>query len=92
MTTAIKCETIDKMGWAGLRRISGTVDAADSKFTVPVSGFTPTMVVSVSVIPEEGKAAMAYYDIATKELLVYTATSTKKTSGTVTFNLILMGN
>lgn len=92
MTTAIKCDTIDKMGWAGLRWIHGTVDAASSKFTVPVSGFTPTMVISVSAIPEEGKAAMAYYDIATGELSVFTATSTKKTSGTVTFDLILMGN
>lgn len=94
MTTEVKCETIPKAGWMGLKRFSGTLDAADSKFVVPIRGLTPTMAVSVKarVDSSTGNALFAYFDPATSEIQVYSATGTKKTSGTIWFDLVVMGD
>lgn len=97
--TNVKVTTIDKMGWAGLRRFSGVVvPNSSSKYIIPMGSFTPTMVVSLAVFPEEvaadsapSKAAWGYFNVATGELTVWTATSTKKTSGNVTVDLVVMG-
>jgi hypothetical protein len=99
MATDVKSETINKAGWAGLRRFHGTLEPTESKYIVPMGSFTPTMAVSVFVAPEDlsaddavqSKAAMAYFDVKTRELLVFTATSSQKTSGTITFDLVVMG-
>lgn len=99
MATDVKTETINKAGWAGLMRFHGTLDPVEGVYTVPMGSFTPTMAVSVFVAPEDlsaedaeqSKAAMGYFDVKTKALLVFTTTSDKKTSGTVTFDLVVMG-
>lgn len=99
MATDVKSETINKAGWAGLRRFHGTLEPVEGVYTVPMGSFTPTMAVSVFVAPEDlsaadaeqTKAAMGYFDVKTGELLVFTATGTKKTTGTVTFDLVVMG-
>lgn len=79
----------------GLRRFSGTLDAENSEFTVPMKGFNPTMTVYVAgrIDSATGNAAYAtFFDPATKELSFYTAAGTKKTSGTIWFELVVMGD
>lgn len=94
MTTAVKCETIDKAGWAGLRRFSGTLDPTSSKYIVPMGSFTPVMAVHVAgkIGTADGDAAYAcYFDPAAKEIQFYTAAGTKKTSDPIWFELVVMG-
>ena len=99
MATDVRSETINKAGWAGLRRFHGTLEPVEGVYTVPMGSFTPTMAVSVFVAPEDlsaedaeqSSAAVGYFDVKTKELLVFANLGSKKTSGTVTFDLVVMG-
>ena len=94
MATNVKCETIDRCGWAGLRKFSGVISPADSKYTVPLGQFKPTMVVSLSVKvldDSDHVATMPYFNIADGTIDVYFSTKTRIVSKDIQFELVVMG-